>query len=158
MMLKRFFKPIDDRLLRGLIAGLAAGFIKDIPDLLPRKWFHLKQLDFWDYIGEMALGDTSGKGWEAVVSFLIELGFSIGLGILYVYLIAPKFPTRHHLLRGVFYGCSCWFILISIIKLYRINELIPKDSLTPLITLLMSAAYGWLVAYIDHACRGAAGD
>ncbi|TCL76881.1 hypothetical protein EDC14_1001166 [Hydrogenispora ethanolica] len=149
-MLKWLWKPVDDRFLRGLIAGLIAGFIKDIPDFLPRKWFHVKQLDFWDYLGEMALGGMPRNFGGEMVAFLIELGFSIGLGAVFTCIVAPLFPTRHHLVRGVFYGGSCWFILISIIKLYRITELMPKNPITPLSTLAMSVCYGWLVAFIDH--------
>ncbi|HBF37302.1 MAG TPA: hypothetical protein DDW50_08265, partial [Firmicutes bacterium] len=45
---------MNDPFLRGLIAGLIAGTVKDIPDSILHSLFHLKELSFWDYAGVLA--------------------------------------------------------------------------------------------------------
>lgn len=149
-MRRGFIKPIEERYLRGLFAGLIAGVIKDIPDLFLVDLFKIKKLGFWDYVGEMFFAQIPRSFFEHFVAFSMEVAFSMALGIIFSQIIIPLFPTKHYLVRGTIYGCSCWFVLSSVIKLFYISALITKgDLFTPLATLLFSAGYGLLLGYLD---------
>ena len=149
-MRRRFLKPIEDRFIRGLTGGLIAGIIKDIPDIFLCVLWNIKKLAFWDYVGEMIFNKIPKNFLEHFLAFCIQVSFSLGLGIIFSIIVIPAFPTKHYLVRGVFYGSSCWFVLMSIVKLYHISNLLTQDLLTPMLTLLFSAGYGLLLAYLDR--------
>lgn len=149
-MSRGFIKPIGDGYMRGILAGLIAGVTKDIPDLFLVDLFKIKKLGFWDYVGEMFFSSIPHSFLDHLIAFSLEVAFSLALGILYVQIIIPLFPSKHYLIRGAIYGCSCWFVLSSVIKLYHISALMTKgDQFTPLSALLFSAGYGLLLGYLD---------
>lgn len=149
-MSRKFLKSIEDKFLRGLIAGLIAGIIKDFPDLFLVDLFKIKHIAFWDYTGVMVFNKIPQSFFEHFLGFVVQVAFSLGLGIIYSVIVIPKFPTSHYLVRGAIYGGACWFALISIIKLYNVNSLLTHDLFTPMATLLFSSCYGLLLGFIDN--------
>lgn len=149
-MSKGLLKPIEDQFMRGLTGGFIAGFIKDIPDVFLVDLFKIKHLAFWDYVGEMVLNHIPKGFIEHFIAFVIQVAFSLSLGIIYSNLFIPKFPTKHHLVRGAIYGSACWFVLMSVIRLFQITPLFNRDLLTPLLTLFFSAGYGLLLDFLDQ--------
>lgn len=149
-MSKRFLKPIEEQFMRGLTGGFIAGFLKDIPDVFLVDLLKIKHLAFWDYVGEMILNHIPKTLVEHIIAFGIQVAFSLGLGIIYSVIVIPRFPTKHHLVRGAIYGSACWFVLMSVIRLFHITSLFHRDLLTPLTTLLFSSGYGILLAFLDQ--------
>jgi hypothetical protein len=143
-------KPVEDRFFRGLVAGVIAGILKDIPDILLVNLSHLKRQAFWDYVGEMIFNKIPRSFPEHFWAFGIEVTFSLGLGVIYSMIIIPVLPTRHYLIRGAVYGSACWFMLISTVKLFHITPLFTRDLFTPLTTLLFSSGYGIMLAFLDE--------
>ncbi|HEX3047040.1 MAG TPA: hypothetical protein VHY08_19960 [Bacillota bacterium] len=140
---------INDRFLRGLTGGLIAGTCKDLPDIFLVDLFKIKHLAFWDYVGEMILNQIPKSLSDHILAFIIEVAFSLGLGIIYSIIVIPAFPSKHYLVRGMIYGSACWFILMSLIKLFHISSLFVFDKFTPLATLFLSAVYGLMLAFLD---------
>jgi hypothetical protein len=149
-MSRKFLKPIPDQFMRGLIGGLIAGTVKDIPDVVLVDLFKIKHLAFWDYVGEMILNQIPKSIFEHFIAFTLQVAFSLGLGIIYSTIVIPGFPTKHYLVRGAIYGSACWFVLMSIIKLFHITPLFAHNLRTPLLTMLFSAGYGLLLAVLDR--------
>ena len=143
-------KPITDGFMRGLVSGFLAGALKDIPDLFLVELFQVKRIAFWDYVGVMILNRMPQGFGDHLLAIIIEITFSMGLGIIYSLKVIPAFSTRHFLIRGMVYGCACWFILESVIKLYHITSLFDNDIITPLLALLFSSGYGLLLALADR--------
>jgi hypothetical protein len=145
-----FLKPTKDFFIRGVIAGVIAGTLKDIPDILLVDLFKVKQLAFWDYVGEILFNKIPYTFMEHLTAFLVQVVFSIGIGVIYTSIVARFLPTKHHFIRGLLYGGFCWIILTSTVKLYNITSLLTKGLISPLLTLLFSVGYGLLIAYVDE--------
>ncbi len=144
-----FKNKIADIFLRGISVGLIAGTVKDIPDLFLVLLWRVKKVAFWEYVSQICLHMKPNNFIEHLIAFSIQVVFSLGLGIIYSMVIVPKISTRHYLLRGVLYGTSCWFILISSLEFYKITPVLTDDVVTPVLTLVFSAFYGLLLAYLD---------
>ena len=149
-MTNRFLKPTNDFFIRGVIAGVIAGTIKDIPDILLVDFFKVKQLAFWDYVGEILFNKIPVTFMDHFTAFLVQVIFSIGIGVIYTGIIARFIPTKHHFIRGLLYGGFCWIVLISTVKLFNISSLLSKGLISPLLTLLFSMGYGLLLEYVDQ--------
>lgn len=149
-MRQKLLNPIEDTFMRGLVGGLVAGIVKDIPDIFLVDLFKIKQLAFWDYVGVMIFNRIPSSFIDHLVAFIVQVAFSLGLGIIYSTVIIPKFTTKHYLVRGLVYGSACWFFLMSLIKLYNVTKILSHDLFTPIATWLFSIGYGILLAYLDH--------
>lgn len=145
-----FIKSTQDQMMRGVIAGLVAGVVKDLPDLLLQYGLHIKKLVFWDYVGIMLLNNKPSNFMEHLVAFCLQVTFSLGLGVVYSVFIAPRIKTKHYLIRGLLFGAFCWFVLVSIVRLYYVKILLVPDIVTPVFTIILSSLYGLLVAWVDH--------
>lgn len=149
----KLLKPNSDPIFRGLIAGLIAGTLKDIPDIFLCELTRVKQFAFWDYVGEMIFNRIPHTFLEHFLCFLIQVAFSVGLGVIFTAIVSRLLPTKYPWLLGLIYGGSCWFVLISILKLYHITLLFPRDLLTPSLTLLFSAGYGLILVAVNERMK-----
>lgn len=141
-----------DPFLRGIIAGLVAGVLKDIPDAVLHA-FHLKILAFWDYVGTVAFNQHPHRFMEHLVTLFFEVFFSIGLGVIFSLLRTKIIQTRHHLLLGLYYGGAIWLIVTGGAKLFRLGELMTHGLLEPVLTFLLSILYGLVLALVDKWLR-----
>lgn len=140
---------MDERFSNGIIGGIAAGVIKDIPDALFHNWLKLTSLSFWDYAGQVALfRHPQGLG-EHLYALAYEVLFSIFVGIIYVYL-KDKLQTGHYLIRGAIYGALIWFMVNAVVLAFQIKNLIKTDPATSMVNSICSIIYGILLAYILH--------
>lgn len=127
-----------DPFLRGVIAGLAAGILKDIPDAVLHS-LHLKTLAFWDYVGAIAFNKFPHRFMEHLTAWSFEIFFSIGLGVIYSLLQTKIIQTRHHLLLGLYYGGAIWLLITGGVKLFRLSQLMTHGLLEPSLTFAFSA-------------------
>ena len=141
---------IIDTFLRGIIAGLIAGAVKDIPDSILHSVFHLKKLSFWDYAGVIALNRMPAGFLEIALAVLFEVMFSIGLGVFFVFLADKVIKTKHYLLLGLTFGSSVWFFVTVFVKIFGLTQLQTKNLSDPILTFMLSASYGLLLTVIDH--------
>lgn len=140
---------MDERLLNGVIGGIIAGIIKDIPNAIFHNWLKLTGLSFWDYAAAVVLFRHPKSIGEQLYALFYEVFFSILLGIAYVYM-KDRIRTGHYLLRGAIYGVLTWFTVNSFILLYQVKLLIRTDFATSLVNSICSMVYGILLGYIIH--------
>jgi hypothetical protein len=139
-----------DTFLRGLIAGFIAGIVKDIPDSILHSIYHIKELSFWDYAGVIALNRMPAKFIEIAMAVGFEIMFSTGLGVLFALLSDKIIKTKHYLLLGLTFGSFIWFLITAVIKIFGLTQLQSKNLSDPVITFVMSVAYGLLITVINH--------
>jgi hypothetical protein len=99
----------QDKFMRGIIAGTIAGLIKDIPPLI----IYIAKLDifptYWDYTGMIALGKVPNTAFDILLAIIVEVAFSMAIGIILVYAISI-IKTHHYLIKGAFFGAAVWFL------------------------------------------------
>jgi RsiW-degrading membrane proteinase PrsW (M82 family) len=140
---------MDEKLSNGIIGGIVAGIVKDIPNAVFHNLLKLTGLSFWDYSAQIALF-RHPRGWgEQFYALAFEVIFCIVIGIIYVYL-KDKLKTGHYLIRGAIYGALVWFIIQAVILAFRIHALMNTDFLTSIVNSLCSVFYGILLAFIIH--------
>jgi hypothetical protein len=140
---------MEDKFLRGIIAGLIAGIAKDIPALIAEFFITDVFPSYWDYSGLVSFGKSPGKPLEYIHALGIQVGFSAAVGVAIVYLIS-KIRSKHYLLEGAVLGLLVWFIIRGIVYIAQVPDLIKPHEGIALLNSLTSIGYGVLVAYIDH--------
>jgi hypothetical protein len=140
---------MKDAYIRGIIAGLIAGTLKDIPDVILDLTFKVKALMCLDYAGYIGFNRIPHTFMEYLFAYGLEVVFSAGLGVIFS-LLSPKIPSKHYLIKGMMFGGFIWYVLTSMVRMIKITKLMTTDLVTPFLTLLFSIGYGLVVAYIDH--------
>jgi uncharacterized membrane protein len=98
---------MKDKFLQGAIAGLIAGIVKDIPTIIAE--FFLKTYPtYWSYSSMVVFGELPKTFLDYIYAFLVELLFSVFVGVTIVYIIG-KIPSKHYLVKGMFFGGLIWF-------------------------------------------------
>lgn len=133
--------------LKGVVGGIMAGIIKDIPDVILHRVFKITSITFWDYAGIVALKRHPQGVVELLFAFSYEIVFSILIGIIFVYL-TTSIKTKYRLLTGGVYGALVWFIVHAVILCFQIKELMIQDTLTLIVNSLGSVFYGVILVYI----------
>ncbi|TCL58313.1 hypothetical protein EDC14_10426 [Hydrogenispora ethanolica] len=140
---------MNEKFSTGVIGGVIAGLLKDIPDAVFYYGFKLTSLTFWDYAGTIALGHHPRSAAEQIYAVFYEVIFSIFVGIVFVYL-APYFETRRYLLRGAIYGAMVWFAIRAAVIAYRMEPLIDGNLLGATINSMNSIVYGIVLGALVH--------
>jgi len=142
---------IRDRFTRGMLAGIVAGIITKVYDLLAF-YLHFSTLRWLDFAGIMLLGRKPPNLAEQIfVTFGVWFFHAI-LGVIFVMLIQRMISSDNLFLKGWFYGVVWWFMIFAIAHLFKI----PQLALVPLKTsvsnfvgasiwgLVMAVAVQWL--------------
>lgn len=140
---------MKEKFVNGVIGGIIAGVLKDIPDVIFRYVFKAIHISFWDYSGVIALGRYPRGFIEQIHAFFFELIFSIFIGIVFVYL-ASYFQTSHFWLRGGIYGALIWFTIRIGVIAFQIEPLQNVTILASVIHSLSSILYGIALGSIIH--------
>lgn len=138
---------VEEKFVAGVIGGVGAGIIKDIPDLIFRYLAKITRITFWDYSGTVALGHSPRSFPEIINAAFYEVVFSIFIGIVFVYL-APYFKTKYIVIRGAIYGALVWFVIRAGVIAFQIKILIDGDLLSATLNSLNSILYGIVLAMI----------
>lgn len=138
---------MEEKFITGVIGGIGAGIIKDIPDFIFRYLLKITRITFWDYSGTISLGHPPHNLLELVNAAFYEVVFSIFIGILFVYL-APYFKTKRILIRGAIYGALVWFTIRAGVVVFQVKPLIDGDILSATLNSLNSILYGIVLAKI----------
>ncbi|PKM80533.1 MAG: hypothetical protein CVU89_13355 [Firmicutes bacterium HGW-Firmicutes-14] len=140
---------IKDRLTRGLLAGLSAGIVTKIYDLLA---FHygISTLRWLDFAGIMIYGRKPVALGEQVFATFGTWFFHALLGIIFVFLIQRVFSSDNLLLKGWFYSISWWFIIYAVFQLFKVPELASIPLKTALSSFVGASIWGLLLALALH--------
>ncbi len=140
---------MEKRLSIGIIAGIIAGILKDIPDAFFHYGLKITNLTFWDYAGTIAFGHHPSGIAENVCALCFEVVFSILVGMVFVF-ITNRMIFKHYLLSGAFYGAIVWFVIRSVVVGLDIKSLVNEDIVTTTINSLDSVIYGIMLSFIIH--------
>lgn len=138
---------MEEKISNGAIAGIIAGIVKDIPDAILHNSLKITSITFWDYTGTIILGRHPHGFFENSYSFFFEVIFSTFLGILFV-IFTTYFSRKHYPLWSAFYGGFIWFLIRSIVVVFRIESLITMDFLTSLVNSINSIIYGIILGFL----------
>lgn len=138
---------MEKRLFIGVIGGIIAGIIKDIPDALFHYGLKITSITFWDYSGIIALGRHPNGIAEFVYAIFYEVIFSIFIGVLFVY-ITTRFGAKRYLLWGGIYGALVWFAIRAGIVAFHITALTDGGVTTAAINSMDSIFYGVILGGI----------
>ena len=142
----------EDIFMRGIIAGVIAGLIKDIPSII----VHLSHSDvfptYWDFSGMIGFGQVPNTFLNICLAIIVELGFSITIGIAVVYGIS-KIKSHHYLLEGGYFGAAVWFFIRASMWIFAVKEFNKPQMFAFVINLTTSIGYGLLIAYIDKLLK-----
>lgn len=147
-----FFNPAEDSFIRGAIAGIIGGTIKDIPAAILELVLKSPHPTFWDYMSLLAIGRLP-KSWdEYLFALIIQVLWCTVLAIAFVYL-HPKLKSRHYILQGAGLGVFIWLLIRATVYFFRVPELIHTRPLTALLNVSISVLYGIIVAFVDHKLK-----
>jgi hypothetical protein len=140
---------MDEKLLNGIIGGIVAGFLKDIPNAIFHNLLKLTGLSFWDYSAQVVLfRHPQGLG-EQFYALAYEVLFSIFIGVIYV-MLQNKLKSGHYLVWGAVYGSLVWFMVQAAILAFQIQALMKTDLSTSVVNSICSIFYGIVLAWIVH--------
>lgn len=143
---------MQNQFQKGVIGGIVAGIVKDIPNAILHRFPRLTEIPLWDYAGAIALGRLPQGTGEHVYAVMLEILFSIFLGIIYVNI--PFFHQYDHTkIKGIFFGAFIWFIIRAAVFAFNIQVLLGESIGTSITNLLVSMFYGCTLActikYLD---------
>jgi hypothetical protein len=129
------------KFIRVIIAGIVAGFIKDIFNAILHYYPRLAKIALWDYAGAVALGRLPRGFCEHTYAIFLELLFGIFLGLIYIN-IPFLCQNEHFKLRGVLFGAFVWFIIRTAVLVFQIPVLLNEDLGTSIVNLAASMIFG----------------
>jgi uncharacterized membrane protein YagU involved in acid resistance len=138
---------MEERLFIGVLGGIIAGILKDIPDAFFYYGLKITNITFLDYAGVIVLGHRPRGMAEYFYSIIFEAIFSILLGIIFVY-FTTRLEAKHYLLWGAYYGAIVWFAIRAAVLGLNIRLLADGHILTAFINSLDSIIYGMILGYI----------
>ncbi|MEL7563475.1 MAG: hypothetical protein AAGU27_01110 [Dehalobacterium sp.] len=138
---------MNDRFIKGVIAGAIAGLVKNAPDLLFHNLFNITEKSFWDYANIITTGRHPQGLIEQLYSFFFEIIFSISVGLIYILLI-PYFKTKYNLLRGAIYGGMIWFMIRAWMSAFHIELLMQENRSTMIVNSMLSIMFGIILEWL----------
>jgi hypothetical protein len=135
--------PMENKFIRAVIAGIVAGIVKDLPNLVLFNYSRFTMIALWEYAGAIALGRLPQSIPEHCYAVLLELLFGVFLGLFFVN-IPFLCQDDHDKLRGVFFGALVWFIIRAAVLAFQIRVLLDENLGTSVINLLESMLFGYV--------------
>jgi small basic protein len=139
----------EDRFIRGIISGIIAGILKDVPAVILKYLIEKPHSTFWDYMSLLTLGKIPNSWDEYLLSLIVEVLWCAVLAIIFVYL-QPKFQSEFYIVQGVGYGTFIWLLIRAMVYFFQTSELIHDRPLAALMNLSISIFYGVTVAVVNH--------
>ncbi|HEX3046431.1 MAG TPA: DUF6789 family protein [Bacillota bacterium] len=139
---------LKDRVIQGLIAGIA-GSIPQLAFSLTVYWlFHFQKLQFYQFAGILAFNHRPIGLGEILFSESIVLGQMAVYGILFTQLLAI-IARSNLLLKGAMFGGFCWYTTYVLATLYKTKGIHGvMDFPTAVTNLIASAIWGVAMAWI----------
>jgi hypothetical protein len=136
---------MNDRFTNGLIAGLVAGVVMSIFDLISHFVLGITEILYLDWAAVLILGYRYSTFLEAVIGQIGQLFFSAIMGVLFAFLLALT-SSRYYWLKGWVYGLVVWFGAYAVVKLFQVTPLIPIKPDTVLSDMVTASVYGLVLA------------
>ena len=136
---------MDDKFIRGLIAGVLAGIIRNIMDLLMGS-MGLTTIRFIDWTAIFLYAHASPyTPEEMIVSLIGQIFFDGSLGVIFVYLISLT-NNSHPFIKSLFFSVVIWFAVDTIATLYMVVGTVPTPLITCISNGISSIIFGLALA------------
>lgn len=147
---------LDDRLTRGLLAGVLAGIPGILIALTSRFVLHTTTLLYSDFAAILIYGKKAETIGGHLFSGLVVFMFWGFLGILFAYLI--RYVTSKNLiLKGMLWGGMVWFLAYAITLLFKVPGLLIIPVKTAVSNFVGGLIWGGLMAltygYLDRKVK-----
>ena len=135
---------IQDRWLRGSIAGGLAGIVMNAVDYILFT-LNLGEIPLWQWASVLIYGYRTTDLSETLLALVIHISFSAFLGIIFAYL-TPKITSKNYLFKGVTYGLIVFFASYTITQLFNVTPLIPVKGDTVIANVITASVWGLVLA------------
>jgi len=136
---------MQDKLTRGFVAGIIGGIAANIWSFFSGA-IGFTKLRFVDWASIIIYAHTPPFSFgETLWALLIQLGYTGGLGIIFIYLIS-KVTTRNLLFKGWLFAEAIWFLTYAITTLFKVDGAIPIALPTAISDFISSAVFGLVQA------------
>lgn len=132
---------MNDRFIRGLIAGAAGGAAAVAVNLFLINIVRFGQLRFYDISGVMIFGREPERFAEKVFAEIGHLGLSATVGIILAY-VFPRMKSRYLWIKGLFFGCAVWYAVYAVMVLYKVPEVKGASLPSAIANLVSSGVFG----------------
>jgi len=147
---------MKDRFTRGFMAGVLAGLISSVWNIISYHLINMSTIRFLDFAAILTYGRRTRTIWEALFSWAATVFFYGLSGIIFIYLI--KIVTSENLIfKGFLFGITTWFFSYTITYLFKIPELSRISFLTAFSNFIGAVIYGIALGYVlkilDHSIK-----
>lgn len=129
-----------DRFIQGLIAGVV-GWAPQAAFTLTMYGFRLTKLRFLDFAGVLAYGHHPRGFWDSLLAELVVLIMQAVFGAIFA-LLVKVISSEYLTIKGGLWGGVSWFIIYSLVTLYRVRDLFPITPGTAAVNMVGSLIYG----------------
>lgn len=135
---------LADRTLRGFIAGILAGTVMGIINIILVS-LNISNLLYADWALVYLIGHIDPSFFAKVVGQFGHLLFSGFVGLVFIRVVADR---QYFKFKGGLWGLIVWFATNSTSVLFQTEPLNQKDIPTILANGITAIIYGWLLATI----------
>jgi len=108
-----------DRTIRGLLAGVIAGIVKDSWNLIDYYFLHITEIRFLDWAAILATWSRPRNNLSTVFFLMLQILWDGFLGIIFAHLLI-SITTRYLILKSILFSLMLWFVFKIIVNLYRV--------------------------------------
>ena len=108
-----------DRTIRGLLAGVIAGIVKDSWNLIDYYFLHITEIRFLDWAAILATWSRPRNSLSTVFFLMLQILWDGFLGIIFAHLLI-SITTRYLILKSILFSLMLWFVFQIIVNLYRV--------------------------------------
>ena len=136
---------VNDRLTRGIIAGIAGGLAQNIYGYIAR-FFGLTDLVYLD-VARGVLFNYEYKGFLAVlVSAFGCLTIDSIWGVLFAF-VMRKTSSKYHVVKGILFAVSIWFF-VRVLGTKIFGVMVDTDPQTALVFFFGAVLFGTTMASV----------
>lgn len=130
---------IQERVLRGFVAGFLAGLVMMVVDQ-GAVFFKLSTLGYDQWASVFSFGHLPHTIWERVLGQGGHVVFCAFMGLVYALLVQSE---SNSLGKGMIWGLFIWLSSYWISVLFKVDQLYPRTIGTVLADFLTALVFGW---------------
>ena len=138
---------MEDRFIRGSIAGFIAGSVMSIISFILTGLLKFGEDFLFDYAGEMLYGAAPSTPVEVPIAIFAHIVWTTFLGILFAYLTLI-IGSSYILFKGWLFSLSLWFFLYAAGIMFEVPLLKYNTASTVASHLITATIFGLLLAVI----------
>jgi hypothetical protein len=139
---------LDDRLLRGTLAGLIAGLFIVLVNNTSYYLLHFSKALWVQMLSELSFGHAARNTIEHVLGFILFFIVAGALGYIFAWLIAPRVGEGNYPFRAVGLGLGFWLATNVLGTLYRVPMVHKMAWETAATNLVSVIGWGLIMGYI----------